>query len=125
MTVRLLAMLLTLFGLTVAVVLLAWSLDAELYFLLPRHPRHGIEVDPPPTHPLTLLFLLLVVVVVALFSPHYGLVSFSLFPVGLVLGSIFGFAGFEWTPSWAQHLLTVVSIVAVAYGWKEHAFLDY
>ena len=126
MPIRVLVTLIVLLAVTAAVLAIAWISQSELYFFLPSvDSGYGVRLEPPPTHPGSLLFLLIISLVVAIYSRHYGLVVFTIFPIGLLLGSGVGFVAFEWTPSLCQHLLTVSAVVAAGYGWSKRLYLDY
>ncbi len=123
MPVRRLAIFVALLATTVGVLALAWLHGSDLYFLLPSY-RHR-SVWPPPTNPDELAMILAATAVVAAFSRHYGLVMFTFFPIGLLLGSIVGYLVFEWTSSLLQLLLVFVSATASVYGWYQHEYFDY
>jgi hypothetical protein len=120
MPIRLLAILGTLLTVTFALLALAWLTESELFFFLPWR-----RISPPPTHPGLVACFLAIPFVVTVFSRHYGLVVFTLFPVGLLLGSIVGFVALGWTPSLCQHLLCVSAIAASGYAWSQRDYFDY
>jgi hypothetical protein len=122
MPIRILAILAVLPAVTLGVLALAWMSDSELYFFLPSR---SFGILRPPTHPAYLFWLLLFPFVVAFFSRHYALMTFLLFPLGLLLGSVVGAVAFQWTPSLCQHLLSVCAIGASAYGWSQREYFDY
>lgn len=122
MPIRVLAVLAMLLAVTIGVLALAWLSDSEIYFFLPSR---SFRVQRPPTNPVAVLLLLGVPFVVAIFSHHYGLIAFMLFPVGLLLGTAVGVVAFEWTPSLFQHLLCLVAIAASGYGWSQREYFDY
>ncbi len=120
MPVRLLAILATLLGITCGVLALAWLTESELFFFLPSR-----RILPPPTHPGLVACFLAVPFVVTVYSRHYGLVVFTLFPAGLLLGSIVGVVALGWTPSLCQHLLCVFAIAVSGYAWSQREYFDY
>lgn len=124
MPVRVLAILGGLLALMLGVLALAWVTQAELYLCLPGL-RFRFRINVPPTHPVVVLFVLAAPTVVALYSRHFGLMLFMLFPVGLLASSAIGYAAFQWTPSVFQHLLTLAAAATAVYGWSQREYFEY
>lgn len=100
----------------VAVVLLAWAIGSEFYIFIPSfrmRPAHR-----PPDHPAVVLGLLMTCLALYFYSPTTSLTCFTVLLCGLLLGSIVGYAVFQWRPTVMQILLTVAMIAEATYGWS-------
>ncbi|NLE39694.1 MAG: hypothetical protein GX621_16875 [Pirellulaceae bacterium] len=119
MPIRTAAILSGLFAACLAIAAIAWAIGSEFYLLLPT------RLSPPPHHPLLVLGLLAVCLALFFYSQREALILFSVLLDSLVLGSIVGYAEFDWTPTVMQTLLTVTMIAETIYGWTiETDYLD-
>jgi hypothetical protein len=99
-----------------AIVLLAWAVGSEFYIFIPSFRLRA--ANKPPDHPFVVLGLLMTCLAVYFYSPTTGLSFFTVLLGGLVLGSIVGYAVFQWTPTVMQIVLTAAMIAEAGYGWS-------
>lgn len=52
-----------------------------------------------------------------------GVYFFILITAGMLLGTVMGFY-YNWTPSWAQHLLAAAMIATSIYAWKQKYYFE-
>ena len=121
MPVRQLALFLGLFCLCLAVVALAWASGKQLFLFLPVR---FIPIHLPPTHPGLIVGLLVLTPIVTYWFRQNGVYYFIVITVGILLGSMMGFYVYKWTPSWAQHLLSVAMIATSIYAWKQKSYFE-
>jgi uncharacterized membrane protein len=119
MPVRQLALLLGLFCLCLAVVGIAWASGSQLYLFLPS--RRPVV---PPTHPGVILVFLVFSPFLTYWFRQYGVFFFILMTAGILLGSAMGFFVYNWTPSWAQHVLAAAMIATSIYAWKQKYYFE-
>ena len=119
MPIRQLALLLGLFCVCLAIVGIAWASGNELYLFLPS--RHAVL---PPTHPGVVLVFLVLSPFLTYWLRQNGVLFFVMVAVGIVLGSMMGFFVYKWTPSWAQHVLTVAMIATSIYAWNQKDYFE-
>lgn len=113
MPVRVFAKLLTLYLACFGIIGLAAAVGAELYIF----PLKGRITLRPPSSPWQIAIYLACCGILYPLSQRCALYFFTGWTFLMPLGSLFGWGMFSWTPSWAQHLLTVVMILTSAYGW--------
>ena len=122
MPVRQLMQLLALFAACLAIVGIAWASGSELYLFIPS--RRFRPIYPPPTHPVVILMVLATSPILTYWVRQTGVYVFMIIAAGIVLGSAVGVCAFNWTPSWAQHLLTVAMIATSIYAWKQKYYFE-
>jgi hypothetical protein len=119
MPVRQAIVLIALFGACLAFVGMAWAVDSRLYLFLPSR-----RISPPPTHPAVILILLVASLPLTYWFRQNGVYFFIILAAGILLGSAVGFFLFQWTPSWAQHLLAAAMIATSTYGWQQKYYFE-
>jgi hypothetical protein len=119
MPVSRLALLIGLFCLCLAIVGLAWANGTQLYLFLPSR-RPSL----PPTHPDVILLFLAVSPILTYKLRQMGVYFFIVITAGMLLGSVMGSYVYNWTPSWAQHLLAVAMIATSIYAWKQKCYFE-
>lgn len=110
-----LLILLGLFAICIAIVAVGAADGCEFYLFM-LGGRHAYAAYPPTEPSLIIYFLLLLYPTIAYWSRRVGTMFFAIFAASTVLGSITGYFVFEWTPSWAQHVLTVAMIGTAVYA---------
>jgi len=119
MPIRQLALLLGLFCLCLAIRGIAWANKYQLYMFVPSR-RPSL----PPTHPGVILFFLVLSLFLTYWRRQYGVYIFIAITAGMLLGSAMGFYVYNWTPSWAEHLLAAAMIATSIYGWKQKYYFE-
>ncbi len=127
MPARQLIILLVLFGSCLAVVALAWATGSEIYLYtldLPARWRSHLRFQSPPTRPGVIFGFLVLSLPLTYWLRQKGVYFYILLTAGIVLGSLVGVFVYGWTPSWAQHLLSVAMIATSVYAWKQKYYFE-
>jgi UDP-N-acetylmuramyl pentapeptide phosphotransferase/UDP-N-acetylglucosamine-1-phosphate transferase len=119
MPIRQLALLLGLFYLCLAIVGMAWANGNQLFLFIPSR-RPSL----PPTHPGVILGFLVLSPTLTYWLRQKGVYFFIALTVGILVGSGMGFYVHNWTPSWAQHFLTVAMIATSIYAWTQKCYFE-
>jgi hypothetical protein len=114
--------LLSLLGLCLAILGIAWATGDELYLFIPS--RSITPLFPPPTDPVFFVAILGAGVVVLWFAGKGGALYLILLATGTLLGSIVGFFMFHWIPSGSQHCLCLAMIATTVYYWKQKDYVE-
>ena len=115
MPLRTFVILAGLFGICIAIVVVAWMCGSEFYVFLPS--RRITSISTPPTDPIVVLVLLAACLALYLYSQRYALFLFTTLLGGLLLGSLVGYGVYHWAPTIPQILLTLAVLAETVYGW--------
>ena len=107
-----------LFGVCLAIIVIAWAAGSEFYMCLPSRCTMD-RCAPPPTPAFLIAVILLIGGGLFLYAPRLGLIVLTGLLGTLLLGSIVGYLAFAWTPTVVQWLLTAAMIVQSIYGWAK------
>ena len=107
-----------LFGVCLAIVVIAWAAGSEFYMYLP--PSRAVDRGgPPPTPAFLIVVFLLIGGGLFLHAPRLGLIVLTGLLGTILLGSIVGYLAFAWKPTLVQWLLTATMSVQSVYGWAK------
>jgi len=114
---------LALFGFCLPIIGVAWACGVELSFVLPSRRQHH-HIQRPPTHPGLILAFFGLGAALTVLLRQYGLWFLVATTLGMLFGSAVGLFVFNWTPTWAQHCLSLGMLSVTICAWSLRYYLD-